>query len=381
MKTKIAIFLFLIPGFLNAQDPNDFLSPPQILNRVIQYYDPAGIWDHYRGEMHLYTLRPEEGSTEEDLVLDNASGHYQSILYINGAEIVRRLDQEDVFFSINGRADVTGEERKTFGLDKENLQWYFHHHSMHFGLPMHLRDQGINLEPKAHREVFNGKECLVLTFAGNPDEQTPAYFADPIHLYIDPSDYSMAGVRYENQTRQYPSCYVLFNQEIEVGGIRIPKVKTYYREADSSYWFTDAFYPFTRGNFLDEEAEQAAIRKVLDEETYYFYVRDYHKWVDCWSHKPDVFFSFTSKDGYTIKKGWEEISDYIGNFMRQNPDPHEPPIERSNFVYHLQGNLAWVYFDNREGDLYGRYQRVLRKENGQWKVINMTGINEASYEE
>jgi len=92
-------------------------------------------------------------------------------------------------------------------------------------------------------------------------------------------------------------------------------------------------------------------------------------------------FSFSSKTGYSIKKGWPEVSQHIRDYMRQNPDLHRPPIERSNFVYHMQGNLAWVYFDNREGELHGRHQRVLRKENGVWKIINMTAINESSYEQ
>lgn len=380
MKTKIALLLYLFPVFLAAQDPTSYLSPQQVMSYVIQYYDPADIWDHYRGEMHLYTLRPEGNVSEEDLVIDNASDFYQSTVYTNGTEVVRRMVKGDVYFSIDGRTDITDDERNTYGLDEENMRWYFHHHSMHFGLPMHLRDQGVDLKPKVRRETFNGKKCLVLTFAGMPGEHTSPYFADPIHLYVDPADYSVEGIWYENQINQYPSSYVIFNEEIQVGGIRIPKVRTYYRKADSSYWFTDAFYPFTKGDFLNRDAEKAAIRKVLDDETYYFYVRDYNKWSECWSHKPDVFFSFTSRDGYAIKKGWEAISEHVRNYMRDNPDPHEPPIERSNFVYHLQGNLAWVYFDNREGSLFGRYQRVLRKENGKWKVINMTGINEASYE-
>lgn len=59
------------------------------------------------------------------------------------------------------------------------------------------------------------------------------------------------------------------------------------------------------------------------------------------------------------------------SFMQNNPDPHLPPIERSDYVFHLQGNLAWVYFKNQEGqETAGQHQRVLRKENGLWKMIN-----------
>jgi len=125
--------------------------------------------------------------------------------------------------------------------------------------------------------------------------------------------------------------------------------------------------------------EQEAIRRVVDDETLYFYSRDYQKWASCWSHQPDVYFSATSREGYTIRKGWKAVSENMKLYFRNNPDPHHPPIERDNFAYHIQDDLAWVYYDNREGDAYGKQQRVLRKENGQWKIINMTTIDEGSY--
>lgn len=132
---------------------------------------------------------------------------------------------------------------------------------------------------------------------------------------------------------------------------------------------------------LPDEQEQKAIRQVVDNETIYFYARDFKNWASCWSHQADVYFSATSRENYTIKKGWEAVSDNMKLYFQNNPDPHHPPIERSNFAYHIQGNLAWVYYDNREGNSYGKQQRVLRKENGQWKIINMTTIDEGSYQE
>lgn len=381
MKTLFNFLVLVAPLISIGQTSLSHLTPQQIWRRVIQHYDPHESWDQFRGEMHLYTIHPEGGSTEEDLVLDNARAFYQSTLFVNDQIVVKQLDNGAAFFSLNGRTELTEEERDKYQLREESLMQIFQHHQVHFGLPMHLQAVGLTLNAEAGKEVFNGVDCWVLKFSGEVEKAAAAYFKDPIWLYINPEDYSVQGMRYHNQEEGLPASYVIFSDEIEVGGIRAPKIKTYYRAQDDSYWFTDVFYPFTRQEYAGAEAEKAAIRQLLDEETRYFYVRDYENWAKCWSHQEDVFFSFCSKTAYVVKKGWRALSVHMRNFMQDNPDPHLPPIERGDYVFHLQGDLAWVYFNNQEGESAGQHQRVLRKENGVWKMVNMTGIDEASYQE
>lgn len=381
MKTLFKLLVLIAPFTGIGQTNLSNLTPQQIWRRVIQHYDPNDSWDQFRGEMHLYTIHPEGGSTEEDIVLDNAQSFYQSTLFVNDQIIVKRLEKGTAFFSLNGRMDVTEEEKDKYQLRREDLLRIFQHHQVHFGLPMHLQKVGLTVDPQTRKEAFNNVDCWVLKFSGAVDSEAAGYFRNPILLYISPEDYRIVGMRYDNEHGALPASYVIFSDEIEVGGIRVPKIKTYYRAGDDSYWFTDVFYPFTRQEYAGAEAEKAAIQQLLDEETRYFYVRDYENWAKCWSHQEDVFFSFCSKTDYVVKKGWRALGEHMRNFMQDNPDPHLPPIERGDYVFHLQGDLAWVYFNNREGESAGQHQRVLRKENGTWKMVNMTGIDEASYQE
>lgn len=382
MKTLFTFLAVAISTVCFCQEPFSPLSAEQILRMVIQRYDPDQRWDSYRGEIHLSTIRPKGGSSEEDIVLDNRRSFYQSTLFSNGDIIERKIDGAEISFTVNGRSELTEAEQTAYGLSRESLQQICQHHRVHFGLPMYLRKMGIELAPEATKGRFNDVECWVLTFRGDPKEKAGSYFKYPIRLYINSDNYDMVGMMYDNQGGDFPAAYVIFSDEIEVGGIRIPKIKTYYLAKDDTYWFTDVFYPYTRGTYTGEEAEKEAIRQLLDEETRYFYVRDYENWAHCWSHQEDVFFSYTSKIDYTIKKGWEALSEHMRQFMQDNPDPHLPPIERNDYVFYLQGDLAWVYFNNKEGEqTAGLHQRVVRKENSVWKLVNMTGIDEGSYRE
>lgn len=373
--------LFLAYGQLPAQITRGHQPAGNTLDQVIRHYDPDNQWAHFSGEMHLLTIHPSDGSSEEDLLLDNQRSLYQSVLYDGDQQIVKGIDQGKVFHNVNGQTDLSAEIIEKYNLTNDEVRWMSEHHRTHFGLPMFLKEKAIT--PSSIEKVtFAGKECLQLRFDPPGEEDSEIYFQNAISIYINPSSFMMEGMLYEGSIgKDNQGAYALFNQTIEVGGVLIPKVKAYYHRSDDSYWFTDIFQPTPRINHLASEAEKEAIRKVLDEETQFFYSRDYTKWASCWSHQPDVYFAFSSKNDYVMRKGWEEVDDHIKNYMRNNPDPHSPPIERSNFVFHLQGNLAWVYFDNREGDIYGRQQRVLRKENGVWKLINVTAFDESSYQE
>jgi|GEM_PF-3242303 len=309
MKIKLILLLLLIPAICFTQQLTTSLHAEQIFDLVIQYYDPSGLWNSYRGEMHLYSLRPDGASKEEDLVIDNQADLYQSTLFLNGTQVTSGIRHDTVFFAINGRQNLTQEERSAYALNEKSIREKFHQYLLHFGFPMHMKQAGLLPDEQVEQEVFNGKSCLVLKFSEALSENGLACCRHPIHLLIDSSDYSIAGVRYPEGAEGGEATYALFSEELEAGGIRIPKVKTYYSLADSGYLLTDALSTRTTGEYGNLEREKPAIKKVLDDETYYFYVRDYNKWTKCWSHQNDVFLAFLPKlDIPSRKAGRKSVS-------------------------------------------------------------------------
>ncbi len=377
----LVIFLFQFPLLAQKDKGMPLPLPEESIDRVIRQHDPESHWPQFSGEMRLFTIHPNDGVTEEDLLLDNNRRFYESTRYEKNRQITIGTSQDQVFRAINGQTDLSQEVINEYNLTEEQVRWMSQHHRSHFGLPMYLK--AMAGPPSSIQKVeFAGKECLQLRFEPPATLSPNPYFTDAISIYVDPANSMMTGMLYEgNIGKDNQGVYVIFNKTIEVDGILIPQVKTYYNRSDDSYWFTDFFHPHPRVSHLSRETEEESIRKVLDEETIYFYTRDYNKWASCWSHQSDVYFAYTSANTFVMCKGWEEVKEHMKNFMRDNPDPHSPPIERSNFVFHLQDDLAWVYFDNREGEVYGKQQRVLRKENGQWKIINVTAFDASSYDE
>ncbi len=355
-----------------------------LLDSVVNYYYPNGLWSTFKGNVHLYSIAQNGDLRSEDIYLDNEKDLYQSFLYQNDSIIMRQWEKGNIIYSVNGVSNLSIEDRKALKLLEEDITFFKKFHRSDIGWPMNIKSLDIVLNPKIKETTFNDELCWGLESIGTPPgtEVNHPLLQQSIFYYINPDDFSLIGMDFPLiiEQRSIPGFRVTFNQEIEVGGIKIPQVKTYYRLKDNSYLYTTALHPYPQQKYIDEKQEQAAINKVLDAETYYFEKRNYEAWADTWSHKDDVLHSFSSKDGYTLAEGWDALSQFMLDFFKQYPEPQPSPVlERSNFVYHIHNNIAWVFFDSKETTSEGRHQRILRKENGAWKLVNMTGIDEGSF--
>lgn len=382
------LILFLgIAQLMTAQhnEPTN-LTANQLLDEIIQYYDPYNNWLNYKGEVHFYRILPDGTLRSEDIYLDNKKELYQSFLYQNDSIIMRKWDKNQVAYSLNGSTNLSKATRTELKLRNQDIQFIKRRHRTEIGWPMQIKALDLLLNPIIKDTIFNNKPCLMMESIGVPPASKGKYplLEQSIFYYINPVDYSLEGMDFplEIKSQNIPGFRVIFNQHININDIKIPQVKTYYRLKDNQYYYTTYAHAFVKQPYIDENLEKIAINKLLANETYYFRIRDFEKWQLTWSHQPDIVHCFASKNGYVRNEGWANVSSHILSIFNQFPEPeNDPLIKRDNYVYYIHRNIAWVYFDSKESASHGRQQRMLRKENGQWKLISASGIDEASYKE
>ena len=388
MKHKIyGLLIFFGFSQLSSAQSNKLtnLAANELLDKVIQYYDPSNKWNTFKGELHLYTVLPSGILKSEDIYLDNASGIYQSFLYQNDSILMKRWDENGVTYTLNGVAQLSVVARKILNLQDQDIRFIKRRHHMEIGWPMNLKALGGTLNPVVKKMIFNNKPCLILesigTAIGTQDQypllqQTIFYYVNPDNFSLEGMDFSL-GISEQN----IGGTRVVFNEDVEINGLKIPRVKTYYNLKNKEYLYTTSAFKFTQNPFIDEMEEQKMINEVLEAETFHFEKRNFEAWAATWSHKADVVHSFAAKGEGTRIEGWRNVKKHIQSYFNQFPDPVITPIiERSNYVYHIYETVAWVYFDSKETSSHGRHQRILRKEKEQWKLISMVGIDEASYD-
>jgi len=360
------------------------LRPDQIWNLVIRHYDPENKWHRVGGSLHSIVIQPDGALVNEDIILNNQFDIYQSFLFRNDSIFMSRKEGRRISFSINGSKDISSEDRFYLKMTSFDIDFRRRRHLFELGMPMYLKEAGILFNEEVKEGLFNGENCIVLESVGTRAENKKRFphIQSSIFYYIRPQDFSLAGMEFPEviENREIPGFRIVFTGELDMNGVIIPRVKTYYRYLDNKYLYTRAVHPFTRKEFVDQEVERQVIADLLRDEIHYFQMRDFGKWISCWSQQDDVFQSYVSKNSYVINEGWAEIQSFGRSFFRENPDPHVISIDPYKLTFHIYDDLAWVYFDSRlKSQLQGRHQRILRKENGRWKIINWTCFDEASY--
>ncbi len=139
---------------------------------------------------------------------------------------------------------------------------------------------------------------------------------------------------------------------------------------------------FTLPVFAQQKAmsEEAAIKKVIENETMYFKQRNFDKWAECVAHDPMTYYTWTTpfagENSVFEARGWEEVSTAFKGFMEKWP-ADDSPSNKDRYHFKINGNMAYVTFleDNRTESV-----RVLEKKDGQWRILRMEALASKAFE-
>jgi len=146
-------------------------------------------------------------------------------------------------------------------------------------------------------------------------------------------------------------------------------------------------------NLNKESNEADAIMEVIAAESIAFWDKDFEAWSRCWSQTSYVRLTgWWAGGGITVIKGWDALSSQMKKLMTENPEPNPTAsrVRRENINLRVDGNMAWVTFDqygedtgDKRMDMPGlSYEtRVLEKHNGEWKIVYVNWLLEGQVSE
>ena len=141
---------------------------------------------------------------------------------------------------------------------------------------------------------------------------------------------------------------------------------------------------------FDVEIEKKAIKAVIEEETAAFVARDFDRLAANYVQDKTNIRLTASKSDYRYYVGWEELGSRFKNYFKNNPEPGVWKQARTNYIIKVYKESAWVVFENEGYHSAGRYTeltgqavdvRFLEKVNGEWKIVCLSHVNFASYED
>jgi hypothetical protein len=131
-----------------------------------------------------------------------------------------------------------------------------------------------------------------------------------------------------------------------------------------------------------QKSDEAAIKKVLNEETSNYFHKNYDGWANTWVHDTAASVLNASANGYSQLLGWNAIAAQYKNDIEELSVRSEaeiaPFLNKTDYHIYISGNMATVSF--KEGSKNPNTEmRTLVKQNGAWKILNFTLINNAAY--
>jgi ketosteroid isomerase-like protein len=135
----------------------------------------------------------------------------------------------------------------------------------------------------------------------------------------------------------------------------------------------------------NNEKEEAAIKQVIQESTNAYRARNFNKLEATFVQDETVTKVRSSKTGFGVINGWEDISGLYKQNFTNNPEPVIGKLEKVNYKIKVYGESAWAMHDEIQD---GANQQVnkqiivhfLEKHDDKWKIVFMSQIFASSYD-
>ncbi len=141
---------------------------------------------------------------------------------------------------------------------------------------------------------------------------------------------------------------------------------------------------------VDIDAEKAAIKKVLIDETSNFLKQDLVSVLDAFAQDENSIYISVGSQGYMERIGFKNITKYFRTSAQSDwSDYTDYEVEKSNWNIKISRNNAMVYFNqtmkfkmNGEPmETHSKEIRYMEKIKGDWKIVMLAWIDMSFFEE
>ena len=247
----IPVFIFISLVFTKLIAQNTLPSGKDLLEKSINYHDPLNHWQQFKGTVYLQGKLPMGKSTYSVLAFNNEYGFYKSTRKLEGKMVTGGVSKGGCFANIDGNQNLDLESVEYYHLTCEEILNLRNYHVHLVGLPMKLKDSGITLQGEVKLVRFQGFQALEMQVQYELDKHAGKWL-----YYFDPQTYALKGYRFSAlaQGKKNSGEYVVLEKELEIDGVRIPKVRK---------WFTDTHVSLGTDELMDGKYLREADRMVF----------------------------------------------------------------------------------------------------------------------
>ncbi|MBZ9731094.1 DUF6503 family protein [Salegentibacter sp. JZCK2] len=208
-------------------------SDSELLKKALSYHDPEENWSTLKTRLYLSSVDKSGQKNNFEIELDNSTGYFAHISRQDGKEVVKGYADNKEFYLLDGKQEISEEDRKKYELTSESLKWVHSFYPYLYGLPMKLTDEGVKVREAGKVEEIEGNNYKVLEVNFDPSAGSDNWF-----FYFEPESNAMKAYRFNHGDPESGE-YILLEEEEIVQGIKMPKVRKWYWNKNNEYIGTD----------------------------------------------------------------------------------------------------------------------------------------------
>lgn len=95
----------------------------EMLEKTLAYHDPENNWPELKTRLYLSSADTAGQENTFEIELDNSTGYFAHISRQDGKEAVKGFADGKEFYLLDGKGDISAEDREKYGLTPEDLKW------------------------------------------------------------------------------------------------------------------------------------------------------------------------------------------------------------------------------------------------------------------
>jgi len=245
------------------------MSSEELLGQSISYHDPMNQWLTFKGTLKFDQINPTGvDQSMRTVVFDRPMDYFRFEQKGRNLHQVRELINGVCRHAINGNNNLSKEDVEQYRMTCDRTTMYRDYYSYLYGLPMKLKDAGTMIDPIANEYVFRGKPCYSIRVLYEEEVGK-----DTWDFFFDKESYALIGYRFYHDVAKNDGEYITLHGEETIGGIKMPKNRFWYTNADDRYLGADLLLPESTTDERDiAEDYNAAIQlqwdNIINDEVY-----------------------------------------------------------------------------------------------------------------
>lgn len=233
---RCVLLIFVCLFLLNCKNQKNASA---LLDRTIAYHDPNNNWLVFSDSLHIRMEIPGQPDRLSAIYINLPSDEFYVKAVRDTVATVFDLKGSDCRITFNGSEDFSEEIASSNRLSCERAIMYKNYYTYLYGLPMKLKDPGTIISPEVTTQEFKGKTYDVIEVKYDPEVGSDIWY-----FYFDRETHAMEVYQFfktdENGELISDSGeYILLDDISIISGIKMPRNRTWYYNADDKLLGTD----------------------------------------------------------------------------------------------------------------------------------------------